>query len=99
MHALLERVSLIFQHDGFSIGDIGAEADTSIDEDCEAHHSMRQMESQVYTFTASGRGYWAENSFAITCDANDKDVEAHKSDRLYLCRHLAGASDGILCAE
>jgi hypothetical protein len=45
----------------------------------------------VLNFMASGRGYWAENSFAFTCDANGNDVEAHNSDRLCLCRHLAGA--------
>jgi hypothetical protein len=32
MHAWLVRVSLIFPHDGFSTGDVGAEANTSIDE-------------------------------------------------------------------
>jgi hypothetical protein len=45
----------------------------------------------VLNIMAAGRGCWGENSFAIICDANDKDVEAHNSDRLYLCRHLAGA--------
>ena len=39
---------------------------------------------------ASRRGYWAENSFAITCAADDEDVQAHNADRLYLCKHLAG---------
>jgi hypothetical protein len=33
----------------------------------------------------------AENSFAITCAADDEDVQAHNADRLYLCKHLAGA--------
>jgi hypothetical protein len=32
MHALLERVSLIFQRDDLSIGDVGAEVNTAIDE-------------------------------------------------------------------
>ncbi len=40
---------------------------------------------------ASRRGYRAENSFAITCAADDEDAQAHNADRLYLCKHLAGA--------
>ena len=32
MHALLERVSLIFQRDDLSIGDVGAEVNTASEE-------------------------------------------------------------------
>ena len=91
MHALLERVSLIFQRDDLSIGDVGAEVNTAIDEIVKLAIACGKLESQVHNFVASGRGCWAENSFAITYDADDKDVEAHNADRLYLCRHLAGA--------
>ena len=49
------------------------------------------LESQVHNFVASRRGYWAENSFAITCAADDEDVQAHNADRLYLCNYLAAA--------
>ena len=86
-------MSLIFQRDDLSIGDVGAEVNTAIDSDEIAKLSTAcgKLESQVHNFVASGRGFWAENSFAITCDADDKDVEAHNADRLYLCRHLAGA--------
>ena len=91
MHALLERVSLIFQRDDLSIGDVGAEVNTAIDEIAKLAIACGKLESQVHNFVASGRGFWADNSFAITCDADDKDVEAHNADRLYLCRHLAGA--------
>ena len=91
MHALLERVSLIFQRDDLSIGDVGAEVNTAIDEIAKLATACGKLESQVHNFVASGRGFWADNSFAITCDADDKDVEAHNAGRLYLCRHLAGA--------
>ena len=93
MHALLERVSLIFQRDDLSIGDVGAEVNTAIDEIAKLATACGKLETrshwQVHNFVASGRGCWAENSFAITYDADDKDVEAHNADRLYLCRHLA----------
>ena len=91
MHALLERVSLIFQRDDLSIGDVGAEVNTAIDEIAKLAIACGKLESQVHNFVASRRGYWAENSFAITCAADDEDVQAHNADRLYLCRHLAGA--------
>ena len=91
MHALLERVSLIFQRDDLSIGDVGAEVNTAIDEIAKLAIACGKLESQVHNFVASGRGYWAENSFAITCAADDEDVQAHNADRLYLCKHLAGA--------
>ena len=43
VHAMLERVSLIFQRDDLSIGDVGAEVNTAIEEiQCEAPHSMRE---------------------------------------------------------
>ena len=45
----------------------------------------------MHNFVRSRQGSWAENSFAITCDADGSDVSAHNADRLYLCRHLAGA--------
>lgn len=82
-------MSLIFQRDDLSIGDVGAEVNTAIDEIVKLAIACGKLESQVHNFVASGRGFWAENSFAITYDADDKDVEAHNADRLYLCRHLA----------
>ncbi len=36
-------------------------------------------------------GYWASNSFAISCADDDSDLDAHNKDRRYLCKHLAGA--------
>jgi len=91
MHALLERVSLIFQRDDLSIGDVGAEVNTAIDEIAKLAIACGKLESQVHNFVASGHGYWADNSFAMTCAADDEDVQAHNADRLYLCKHLAGA--------
>jgi hypothetical protein len=60
MHALLERVSLIFQHDGLSIGDVGAEASTSI-EIAKLTIACGKWRAK-HNFMASGQGYWAENS-------------------------------------
>ena len=91
MHALLERVSLIFQRDDLSIGDVGAEVNTAIDEIAKLATACGKLESQVHNFVASRQGFWAENSFAITCAVDQSDVEAHNADRLFLCRHLAGA--------
>ena len=91
MHALLERVSLIFQRDDLSIGDVGAEVNSAIEEIAKLSTACGKLESQVHNFVTSRQGCWAENSFAITCDADDSDVLAHNADRLYLCRHLAGA--------
>ena len=91
MHALLERVSLIFQRDDLSIGDVGAEVNSAIEETAKLSTACGKLESQVHNFVTSRQGCWAENSFAITCDADDSDVLAHNADRLYLCRHLAGA--------
>jgi hypothetical protein len=93
MHALLGRVSLIFQRDDLSIGDVGAEVNTAIDEIATLSTACGKPESEVHNFVASRRGYWAENSFAITCAADDEDVRAHNADRQFrvLCKHLAGA--------
>jgi hypothetical protein len=76
-----------------SIGDVGAEVNSAIDQIAKLGTTCGKLESQVHNFVASRRGYWAENSFAITCAADDdsEDVPAHNADRLYLCRHLAGA--------
>ena len=41
VHAMLERVSLIFQRDDLSIGDVGAEVNTAIEEIAKLPHSMR----------------------------------------------------------
>jgi hypothetical protein len=101
MHAMLERVSWIFQRDDLSIGDVGAEVNLAIEETRTARLSTAcgKLESQVpvHNFVKSRlrQELWAENtgSFAITCDADDSDVLAHTAlaDRLYLCRHPAGA--------
>ncbi len=45
----------------------------------------------MHNFVASRRGYWAENSFAITRAADDEDAQAHNADRLCLCSYLAAA--------
>jgi hypothetical protein len=45
----------------------------------------------VHNFVSSGQGYWASNSFAISCADDDSDLVAHNNDRQYLCKHLAGA--------
>ncbi len=51
-----------------------------------------KLESQVHNFVASRLArLLAENSFAITCAADDEDAQAHNADRLYLCKLLAGA--------
>jgi hypothetical protein len=83
MHALLERVSLIFQRDDLSIGDVGAEVNSAIEEIAKLSTACGKLESQVHNFVTSRQGCWAENSFAITCDADDSDVLAHNADRLY----------------
>ncbi len=84
-------MSLIFQRGDLSIGDAGAETNAAIDGIAKLAIAWGKLESQVPNFVASSEGYWAENSFAITCAADDEDIEAHTADRLYLCRHLAGA--------
>ena len=89
--ALLERLILIFQRDDMSIGVFGAELNGAIDQIAKLATTCGKLESQVHNFVRSRQGFWAENSFAITCDADDSDVSAHNADRLYFCRHLAGA--------
>ena len=91
MHALLERVSLIFQRDDLSIGDVGAEVNSAIDQIAKLATTCGKLESQVHNFVSSGQGYWASNSFAITRADDDSDLDAHNKDRKYLCQHLAGA--------
>ena len=60
MHALLERVSLIFQRDDLSIGDVGAEVNSAIDQIAKlaaAATTCGKLESQVHNFVSSGQGY------------------------------------------
>jgi hypothetical protein len=91
MHALLERVSLVFQRDDLSIGDVGAEVNSAIDQIAKLGTTCGTLESQVHNFGSSGQGYWASNSFAISRADEDSALDAHNKDRQYLCKHLAGA--------
>jgi hypothetical protein len=65
MHALLERVSLIFQRDDLSIGDVGAEVNTAIDEIAKLAIACGKLESQVHNFVASRRGYWPRTALPL----------------------------------
>ena len=53
MHALLERVSLIFQRDDLSIGDVGAEVNSAIEGIAKLSTACGKLESQVHNFVAS----------------------------------------------
>ena len=85
MHALLERVSLIFQRNDLSIIDVRAEVNFAIDEIAKLATACGKLQSQVHNFVASRQGFWAdsENSFAITCAVDQSDVEAHNADRRF----------------
>lgn len=50
-------MSLIFQRDDLSIGDVGAEVNTAIDEIVKLAIACGKLESQVHNFVASGRGF------------------------------------------
>ena len=82
---------MIFQRDDLSIGDVGAEVNSAIDQIAKLGTTCGKLESQVHNFLSSGQGYWASNSFAITHAYEDSDLDAHNKDRQYLCKHLAGA--------
>ncbi len=79
MHALLERVSLVFQRDDLSIGDVGAEVNSAIDQIAKLGTTCGKLESQVHNFGSSGQveGYWASNSFAISRADEDSALDAH----------------------
>ena len=47
IHAMLERVSLIFQRDDLSVGDVGAEVNTAIEETAKLPTACGKLESQV----------------------------------------------------
>ena len=74
-----------------SIGDVGAEVNSVIDQIAKLGTTCGKLESQVHNFVSSGQGYWASNSFAISRADEDSDLDAHNKDRQYLCKHLAGA--------
>ena len=65
MHALLERVSLIFQRNDLSIIDVRAEVNFAIDEIAKLAITCGKLESQVHNFVASRRGYWARTALPL----------------------------------
>ena len=56
MHALPERVSLIFRRDDLSIGDVGAEVNTAIDEIAKRAIACGKLGSQVLNLWRLGEG-------------------------------------------
>ena len=64
-----------------SIGDVGAEVNSVIDQIAKLGTTCGKLESQVHNFVSSGQGYWASNNFAISRADEDSDLDAHNKDR------------------